>query len=170
MVTSNQCVICESKKGLEPCGLCGSHSCKAHVHDLGAEAFSFMTKIPKDLTARLYCPLCFDAKIAEPLARYEELLAKANDIYYLSRDYPGYVHVLRRHTRRVSVPDCDDRRETILRLAYVAAELGMNAIIESEVVARKDNKGKYKSHRWSGTAVPAIIDGEQLERTSLKRI
>lgn len=129
-----------------------------------------MNPIPRELAVRLYCPPCFDEKIAAPLAKYEELLEKAKDIYFLSRDYPGYVRVLRRHTKRVQVPDCDDRRETILRMAYVAAELGMNAIIEATVESKKVRINKYKTHRWSGSAMPALIDGDQLERTSLKRL
>lgn len=165
------CVVCESKKGLQPCGLCARSACKKCIHDLGPEMFAFMDPIPEELSHRLYCPDCYDAKIAEPVRVYEELVEKAADIYYLSKDYPGYVRVLKRHTKRVTVPACPDRRETILRMAYVAAELGMNAIIEANVVSKKvKTSQKYQSTEWSGSAVPAIIDGDQLERTSLRRI
>ena len=63
---------------------------------------------------------------------------------------------------------CDDRRECILRLAFFAAELGFNAIIESEVDSKKVRKGAYQSSTWSGSALPADVDGARLEKASLK--
>jgi elongation factor G len=44
------------------------------------------------------------------------------------------------------------------------------AIIESEVENKKISMGKYQTSRWSGSALPALVDGEQLERSSLRRI
>ena len=129
-----------------------------------------MSKIPKELTLGNYCPLCFQEKIAPQKAHYDDLMEKAKDVYFLTKAYPGYVRVLQRHTKRVSVEKCDDRRETIMRLAFFAAELGFNAVIESEVNSSKSRNSGYQSSIWIGSAMPANIDGDQLERSSLRRL
>ena len=97
-------------------------------------------------------------------------MEKAKDIYFLTKAYPGYIRVLQRHTKRVQVEACDDRRETIMRLAFFAAELGFNSIIEAEVESSKRRVGGYQSSTWTGSAMPAKIDGDQLERSSLRRL
>jgi uncharacterized protein YbjQ (UPF0145 family) len=129
-----------------------------------------MSKIPDVLRQGNVCPACFDQQVRPHQLRMEELLEKAKDVYFLTKAYPGYVRVIQKHTKRVSIDDCDDRRETIVRLAFFAAELGCNAIIEAEVDSKKVSMGKYQSSRWFGSAMPAKIDGEQLERSSLRRI
>lgn len=130
-----------------------------------------MSRIPALLRHENYCLKCFDLHVAPEKIKYNVLMEKAKDVYFLTKAYNGYVRVLRRHTTRVQVPKCDDRRETIVRLAFFAAELGMNAVILSEVESAKarDRDG-YQSTIWSGSALPALIDGEQLERSSLRRV
>jgi hypothetical protein len=173
--TNPTCIVCQSKKvTTATCGLCQGALCKTHKVSLGATAFLLLEKIPAPLAHAHYCASCYDTQVAPALATYDEMAEKANDIYFITKNYTGYVHVQRRHTKRVLVKDCADRRETILRMAFQAAELGMNALIESEVESfntRKDGKpGGYQSARWKGSAMPAQINGEQLERASLRRI
>ena len=135
-----------------------------------SEAFTYMSKVPADLAHARYCPRCYDAKIAQAVIDYEAMVEKAKDVYFLTKAYPGYVRVLRKHTKRVVVEDCADRRDTIVRMAFFAAELGFNAIIEAEVESFKTRSHGYLSSRWKGSAMPAQIDGEQLERASLRRL
>lgn len=170
MTTSPVCSSCGAQKAPNTCELCNKSICKNCLEHVDSETFSFFTKLPAKLKKANFCPLCYDAEILPEKVRYGAIMERAKDVYFLTKAYPGYIRVLRRHTKRVSIPTCDDRKETILRMAFMAAELNFNAIIEAEVLSRKIRKGDYQSSLWAGSAMPALIDGEQLERTSLKRI
>jgi hypothetical protein len=170
--TPKQCQVCLSAKATSSCGLCSCSVCKKCRVALDPEAFLYMPKIPAALSHANYCVPCYDTQVAPARSDYEVLAEKAKDIYFLTKAYPGYIRVLRRHTRRVVIEDCADRRDTILSMAYQAAQLGMNALIESEVESFNTRKGHsrgYQSARWKGSAMPALVDGDQLERTSLRR-
>lgn len=129
-----------------------------------------MSKVPAKLQKANYCLQCYDSQIVPEKIKYQETLEKAADVYFLTKNYGGYIRVLKRHTGRVKVEACADRRETIMRLAFLAAELGLNAIIESEVDSTKTRNGGYQSKFWTGSALPALIDADQLERSSLRRL
>lgn len=170
MKTAKPCESCGAPKSVFECGICHKAICKSCSEYIDTNSFSFMSKVPAKLTQANYCRACFLDEIVPAQNAYEEMMERAKDVYFLTKAYPGYVRVLRRHTKRVEVKECDDRRETIVRLAFFAAELGYNAIIEAEVDRAKIRMGKYQSSVWSGSAMPANIDGDQLERTSLRRI
>ncbi len=169
-MSATPCSRCSEPQAAFHCGLCGVAICKACREYVDPTIFSYFLKKPAELAKSDYCHGCYDAKVAPRRAEYEALLEKAEDIYFLTKNYPGYVRVLRRHTKRVVVPECADRRETILRMAFVAAELGFNAIIEADVESQKVRNGGFQSSVWKGSAMPALIDGDQLERSSLRRI
>jgi hypothetical protein len=127
-----------------------------------------MSVIPEHLKLYLYCARCFHDRILPEQTRYEELMEQAKEVYFLSKAYRGNVRILKRHTKRVSVDDCDDRRECILRLAFKAVELGFNAIIQAEIESEKTHVNHRQSTLWRGSALPADVDGERLELSSLK--
>jgi hypothetical protein len=164
------CFICQKPKAPKTCELCHGSICKACQQTLSTDAFLYLAKIPTRLSHSSYCVKCYDDEVLPALTDYNEMTERAKDVYYLSKAYPGWIRVLQRHTKRVVVDDCDDRRETILRLAFQAAEMGFNAIIEAEVESFKTRNHAYQSARWKGSAMPAKIDGDHLELTSLRRI
>jgi|GEM_PF-336253 len=171
MTTDMNCAVCNGAKARKTCGLCESRVCKKCIETLASDAFVLLPSIPSELGHSTYCVRCYDRHVADPLCRYAELAEKAESVYFVTRDYNGYVHVMARHSERVSVEFCEDRRITILRMAYLAAELGHNAIIDAKVQSFAHNlPGGYQSSKWKASALPATIDGEQLERTSLMRI
>ena len=168
MSTKTSCETCGSSKQCKNCGICARVICKACTHYVDSHHFSFMARVPAKLKLSNYCSECFEAEIEPSIAQYDEMMEKAKDCYFLTKNYTGNVRVLRRYTKRVSVAECDDRRETIIRLAFLAAELGFNAIIEGEVESAKKRMGGYQTSTWKGSALPANIDGAQLERSSLR--
>jgi uncharacterized protein YbjQ (UPF0145 family) len=170
MSETTACDVCSSPKAVYRCGVCSKTICKKCRVYVDTHTFSFFSKVPPKLLLADYCPECHEREVLPEQARYDELMEKAKDVYYLSKAYPGYVRVLRRHTKRVTVESCPDRRETILRMAFWAAELNFNAIIEAEVDSAKVRHGGYQTSIWKGSALPANIDGEQLERSSLRRL
>lgn len=162
------CTHCQKPKADLLCGVCGQDVCKACREYIDTNSFSFMAKAPAQLTQGEYCPRCFGDVIEPARAAYEATMAQAGEIYYLSKAYPGWVHLKRKHTKRVVVENCDDRRECIMRLAFYAAEMGYNSIIEAEVESFKVRKNHRQTSLWKGSALPANIDGERLEKSSLR--
>ena len=162
------CVYCSSKKTPFCCELCGAVSCKGCTVRLDFEKNPSLARIPSLVGREIICASCFDAHGAEAQARDRDLESRAKETYFLTKNFRGNVRISRRHTKRVSIEGCADRRDCILRLAYFAAELGFNAIIDAELESKKIVMGRYQSAEWRGSALPATIDGEHLERASLR--
>jgi hypothetical protein len=162
------CSHCQEPKAQLVCGACGKDICKTCREYIDTNSFSFMAKAPQHLTKGEYCPACFEDVIVPAQAAYDATMKSAAEVFYLSKNYPGYIHMQRKHTKRVVVTECDDRRECIMRLAFFAVELGFNGIIEAEVESFKIRKNNRQSSYWKGSALPAKIDGERLERAALR--
>lgn len=162
------CTLCSSKKAPLVCDICASPVCKSCVERIDHVSLSFLTVVPKVLEHENICSRCFDQHVAAEKARCDDLMEKAKEVYFLTKNFRGNVRISGRHTKRVATQKCSDRRECILRLAFYAAELGFNAIIEADVESSKIVMGKYQSAEWKGSAMPANIDGEHLERASLR--
>ena len=78
------------------------------------------------------------------------------------------VPLIRRAKEAFRIEECLDRDETILRLAFLAAREGYNAVIEVEVLAEKIRMGSYQTSKWSGTGVAAQIDGAKVDQQDLQ--
>ncbi len=164
------CISCLKPKTTHSCERCKGTLCRKCLQINPSNCFSYMTKIPADLSYHNYCPFCYDAVVAPALVDYEATLEKAKDVYFLTRNYPGYIPVVRKANKDVRVDACPDRREAILRMAFQAAEQGFNAIIDAEVEAYKTGGGRYFASLVRGRATPADVNGEHLERASLRRV
>lgn len=70
--------------------------------------------------------------------------------------------LIKRIADPISVVDCADYAETILRLAFFAAELKYSGIIDVNITAKKIQVGGYKTTVFSGTAIPANIREDKL--------
>ncbi len=89
----------------------------------------------------------------------------------MTKNYEGQPHVMARHHKTVQVQKCEDRRQAILMLAYQAAKLNFNALISADIKHHKVfAKDGYSNYEWSGSAMPAKIDAQRLELSSLRRL
>lgn len=160
----HDCVNCYKLKPASICDVCQGFVCKDCVQFLEPSTFSFYHSIPEPLSHNRYCSRCYDTNVGPALALYEEILEKAKNIhfFFITRYKP--VPLIRRHKEAVKVEECFDRDETILRLAFFAAELGYNAIVEAEVVSKKVRNQGYQKAIWHGKGVPALIDAEKFDR------
>lgn len=62
----------------------------------------------------------------------------------------------------ITIAECSDYDEIILRLAFKAVELNLNGIIDVDITAKKVRTGNYQTSVFSGTAIPANILEERL--------
>lgn len=62
----------------------------------------------------------------------------------------------------ITIAECSDYDEIILRLAFKAVELNLNGIIDVDITAKKVRTGNYQTSVFSGTAIPVNILEERL--------
>ncbi len=67
-------MTCGKTKATLQCGICHEPLCKSCTQFLDEGQFSFLPRIPRDLTYHTYCDTCFTAKVATALADYDQKL------------------------------------------------------------------------------------------------
>lgn len=136
--------------------------CKSCAHFLDEESFSFYSKVPAELAHTTYCESCFATNVAPELQRYEALLEKAKDILVYDKSQGKETRLLKRIEKPVQVKRCADYQETVLRLAFFAAQAGFNGIIDVDIKSEKVRDHAYQKTLYSGTAVPTQIQSGRL--------
>ena len=160
---SIECVSCGKPKASLHCEICQDAICKKCEQLLEPNAFSFLPKIPETLSHLRYCGSCFDSLVAPEKEHYEQVMEKARQVFVFFVTQKKPPPLIRKDRELLKVEDCDDRDETILRLGFLAALKNFNAIIEVDVKQHKIRKGAYQTSRWSGTAYPAMVNGDHVE-------
>ena len=157
------CISCKGARTVSHCEVCEGALCKTCVQFLDPLSFSFLKEIPEVLAHVRYCRFCYDEKVAPPLESYREILERAQNVFIFFSSVRKDI-VTKRSKVRVQVDACPDRDETILRLAFFAAELGFNAVIEVEVKAEKVRNAGYQKSKWQGIGLPAQVDETKVDR------
>ena len=158
------CCSCFDKKAPLQCGVCKEALCKKCAQFLSEDSFSFLNPKPSYLTSLVFCPQCYDSKIAQDLRLYEETIEKAKDILVFFKDQSKETRLMSRKEPAIKIENCDDREETLLRLAFVAAQKNFNGLVDVELDSKKVRDGSYQTHKWSGSAVPTHIDSKKINR------
>ncbi len=165
------CSIClKTKAGLE-CGLCKNSLCKTCALFLEVDSFSFLKKIPEELTCSAYCPHCYDAQVAPRLEHYNQTMERAKDVNVFLKNQSKESRIYKSDEPPVTVEDCPDPEETLLRLAFYAAQANFNGLIGVDIYSKKVREGTYQTLSWSGTGIPTHIHNERsLRRRKIQDI
>ena len=131
------CETCRQPTATEYCALCENALCEDCVLCPPTGAFSLMLQVPPELSHRVYCRFCYDEKVEPALLKYEETKTLAENVFIFFKTQRKEIPLIRKSKVVMKVEDCDDRDETILRLAYLAALDGFNAVIETGLKHRK---------------------------------
>lgn len=121
-----------------------------------------MKEIPEELTHSTYCIPCFDEKVAAPLAAYNESLAQAKSILIFDKTQGKETRFIKRKERPVKVMNCLDEEEAMMRLAFLAVEMGYNGVVDVNITSEKVRVGGYQTLKWSGTGIPTEIEERKL--------
>lgn len=151
------CKTCRKPKANFQCGICQEHVCKSCAQFLN-DSFSFLKKIPADLGHSTYCTNCFDEKVAGPLEAYNTTMEAAKEVMVFTKDQIKSTAHLKRREEPVTVEHCEDEQETMVRLAFFAAEKHFNCLLDVDISHRKIIVGSHKKTVFSGTAIPTTID------------
>ena len=158
------CSSCYRPKATFSCDVCQEPLCKDCEEFLDESTFSFLREVPEILRHTHYCRVCYDQNVAQALESYNEILERARSVYFFFKTQKRQLPIVKRSKESVRVEACEDRDETILRLAFFAAEMGFNAVIEAEVTSEKIRNQSYQKSAWQGVGVPAEVDAIKLER------
>jgi hypothetical protein len=164
---SNACVSCRAPKTPRACGLCQGAVCKDCARFLDAEAFSFRSSLPPELAHSYYCPACHDEQVAPAQESYDATMEQAKGVYVFFTTQKRRPHPIKKAIRKVQVASCVDRDQTILRLAFQAAEQGHNGLLDTEVTSRKVRNAGYQKSDWTGSGLPITVDPAKVEREAL---
>jgi hypothetical protein len=129
-----------------------------------ADSFPFLETKPAELSHTHYCSACYTNVIEPALESYNEVMERAKNLYFFFDEQKKPVPVTKRAKFRISVKGRLDREETILRLAFIAAQQGFTAVIEATVTSKKVRNEGYQKSIWQGEALPVYVDVEKLER------
>lgn len=160
---------CRSPKNRRQCESCGVDICKNCMEFLDEKTFAFLEKLPDELKHSFYCISCHDTIVAPALAEYEDNIAKAREVIFISKAYKGHLPVIRKSTSDVSVKEAVDRDEVVLRLAFQAVLQGFNSIIQAELSSEKVRNHSYQKSRWAGKGTPAELDLARLRLEDEKK-
>ncbi len=160
----NICVTCRSPTAQTQCKLCENPLCRDCVLCPPNGSFTLQSKIPVELTHAIYCRFCFDEKVQPALTHYEETLERAKNVFVFFTTQRKEVPLIKKAKTTLTVKECMDRDETILRLAFMSADQGFNALIDTEVEYQKIRNHAHQKTHWSGSGVPAQIDEGKLDR------
>lgn len=128
------------------------------------DQFSFLAQIPAELAHTTYCPNCYDNTVAPALASYNETMELAKEVHVYSKTQTKETRLIKRKEHPVKVTDCKDHDETILRLAFFAAQAGYNGLVDVQLSSEKIKNGSYQTMKWSGAGIPARIDSKKIPR------
>jgi hypothetical protein len=128
--------------------------------------FAFLPELKPELTHSYYCQGCHATQVEPELEAYRETLERAREVFFFFDTRKQAMPVQRKATAMAVVEDCADRDETILRLGFIAASQGFNAIVEGNVAAEKVRNHGWQKTRWRGRGWPAQVDAEKLDRHS----
>ncbi len=149
------------------CGVCQKIFCKDCLHFVETSTFSFLKTIPELLTHETYCIPCHEQHFIPAKNEYDQKMEKAKQITLFFKKLAKSSPVLRRAKERVSVTKCPDRSEALMRLAFTAAELSFNSLIEIELTSEKNVVAGYKNLLWTASAHPADVAATRHEEKML---
>ncbi|QQR80588.1 MAG: hypothetical protein IPJ69_15085 [Deltaproteobacteria bacterium] len=115
-----------------------------------------MKKVPEPLSHTVYCDACFREQVAEPKEKYLELLSKAQEVHIFFKNERN-VPIISKSNVKVTVEECEDRKEALLHLTFQAAQQKYNGLTSTEMISKKVIKNGYQKTYWTGSGFPSKI-------------
>lgn len=85
-------------------------------------------------------------------------MVRAENIIVFFKNQGKETRLIKRTEKPLRVTECDDREETLLRLAFLAAQNGFNGLIDVDIKAEKIFDHAYQTKNWTGIAMPVNLD------------
>ena len=161
-----KCEGCLVTEATHACGQCLKPLCKTCTKFVESSLFFLMAKLPEELSRGRYCSNCYEGRIQPALEKYRSIAALAKSVYIVDRPHRRSLPVTRQTNSPIKVEDCKDREESLLRLAFIAAEAGYNAVLKVKVGAKKIRNEGYQKMSWHASGFAAEINSAWFEKRS----
>ncbi|MEK6773066.1 MAG: hypothetical protein AABY64_03925 [Bdellovibrionota bacterium] len=152
------CISCQSPKAPLNCGICEGAICKYCAHIFDDETFSFLPHKPSHLCHTTYCNVCFNEKVSDELDQYNRTMELAKAVHIFDHTQGKETRLMKRRVEdKITVENCIDPDEAVLRLAFFAVQKNFNAVINVEVSSDKVKDGSYSKRIWRATGIPSYF-------------
>lgn len=144
------------------CVQCATPIAKDDAQFIAEDTFEFLRQPP--VKVGCYCYQCYDRDVAPQIESYNAKMELAKNVNVFFSTQSKESRFVRRIEKPIRVEDCQDRDEAVMRLAFQAVEAGKNSIVDVSLTSTKVRNGSWQTSIWSGRAIPAEIDQDQLNR------
>lgn len=159
VMQSSSCELCQNTKAHLKCGHCQNTICKKCALFLDEGSFAFLDKVPVELKHTTYCLTCFQNVVTPAQEAYQSTLEQAKQVNVYFKKQNKETRRIKQNEKPISVTNCADQEELLLRLAFLATQLDCNGLIEVEVSSKKVKlEGSYTNSIWQGTGLPVMIE------------
>lgn len=151
----SQCLSCLKSSTNLKCDICQNSCCKDCMIYIDEDVFDLVEMLPTKIYDKGLCSNCFNTEASPIIEEYKEILEKAKVVNVYDMQQTQETYKMPRHEKPVIVTECEDREETLLRLAFLAAQKGFNTLVDVDLQSTKSKQpGTYKKHVWSGRGIP----------------
>jgi hypothetical protein len=154
-MSSSECLSCLNKKASLQCDLCKNPCCKDCIIFIDEDLFELTALLPPKIQDKGLCANCYNIEAMPIIDEYQEILARAKQVNVYDIQQSQETYKMPKHEKPLVVHECDDREETLLRLAFLAAQKGFNTLADVDIQSKKSKQGgSYKKLVWSGRGIP----------------
>ncbi|MFN3696374.1 MAG: hypothetical protein ACK4VO_02940 [Pseudobdellovibrio sp.] len=156
------CPFCQKSKNLQSCEACHEIVCKNCAQFVSEATFKFSQTLLQKKFHQVYCPTCFNNEVADHVNQYENTVEKAKEIAVFDISQSKETRLIKRLEKAFKLENETDEEDAIMKLAYLAAEKGFNAIIDVDIKPTKVRDGSYQTTIYTCTAIPAQVTDRKL--------
>ena len=111
----------------------------------------------------VFCNSCFEAQVAPTLNEYDETMERAKQVFVFFEKESKETRLIRRSEKKFQVGGADSE-DIVMKLAFLAAKAGFNAVVDIAVKGEKRRDGSYKLMTWTGSGTAAQVDAVRHNR------
>jgi RNase P subunit RPR2 len=157
------CAICGKAKTTLDCAICESRICKNCAEFITPETFQYADVLPPKMEhTNAFCSHCYTTDVLPAIQTYEDMVAVAKDIRIFDRTQTKETRFIKRLEDPIYVSHCLDAKEATMKLAFIAARMNYNSIVDVEIKTVKIRNGSYQTSEASGTGIPTNVDDSKL--------
>lgn len=158
----NTCSHCQNKKAPYTCGVCLDAICKSCVQFLPDDALIYAPPETKKSLHPCYCSACFTTSYLPELDKYDSTFKKAQEILVFDKSQGKETRFIRRLEKALTVENGLDQQDVTLKLAYLAASMNYNSIVDVDIKAIKVRDGAYQTTTYTGKGIPTNVNDQKL--------
>lgn len=85
-------------------------------------------------------------------------MAEAKNVMVYHKGLGEETRLMSRVEKPLAIEGCADKAEATLRLAFLAAKAGFNAMVDVDVAPRKIRNAGFQTTKWHASGVPLTLD------------